>query len=353
MASTAGENARLQRLATGAQRAAIANKLTTSPLASRNRGLIVNAGISKEAYFQSRSNNEPLWDTLKFNTPANSPSKVSDAKYLWADSTTSKGMFATSTYLTSTNVNEKGKNVLTAAQQLAQYERYGFVFHYNPTTIEMAYSGIADMDYTMLTSGREAFNLLGTQATQSTISFNIVLNRIHDMKYFNPETQRLRPSIRENEWSGRFPIGAEQQDLFNKGTMYDVEFFLRTVMQVPISTYLSARNVSWDKKTADIGFLTGIPVELHLGKSMRYLVRIDGFRLNHVIFNERMVPMFTEMSIQASRIPDYAADTAYRPEPVASSKNTNKPGSSWIDQYNNTPDTYFDYGNSQEVTINY
>ena len=58
-------------------------------------------------------------------------------------------------------------------------------------------------------------------------------------------------------------------------------------------------------KTADMGFVIPRPVELHLGNKLRYLVYINGFSLNHVIFDERMVPMFTTLSVTANRVPDY------------------------------------------------
>jgi len=172
----------------------------------------------------------------------------------------------------------------------------------------MSYAGNPDFDVTMFTSGRESFNLLGAASTQSTISFNIVLNRIHDMKYFGG-TGLFKSTTKQTDWSGKVPTRKEQQQIYNKGTMYDIEYFLRTVMQVKIPAALKARN-SFDGQTADMGFLTGIPVDLHLGNGLRYWVRIDAFNLNHVIFNERMVPLFTEVSIQCSRIPDYAADSS-------------------------------------------
>jgi hypothetical protein len=172
----------------------------------------------------------------------------------------------------------------------------------------MSYAGNPDFDVTMFTSGREAFNLLGAASTQSTISFNIVLNRIHDMKYFF-RAGRFKGGVQPRDWAGKFPTAKEQEQIYNKGTMYDIEYFLRTVMQVKVPAALKSRN-SFDGQTADMGFLTGIPVDLHLGNGLRYWVRIDAFNLNHVIFNERMVPLFTEVSIQCSRIPDYAADAS-------------------------------------------
>lgn len=288
---------------------------------ANNRGILsTNAGIANDAYFNNFSSRinggRGLADVLQTKNLKNEAPIPFRADSLWTNSRSSKGMFVQSDFLTSTDVaivDDEESESLQTARSLDTGQKYGFQFHYNPTTIDMAYQGLADIDYTMFTSGREAFNLLGTQATQSTISFNLVLNRLLDRRYFDPDTERLRPDVRPTDWAGRFPRTIiEEKEMYRKGTMYDIEFFLRTVMQVPISAYLKERNSlflagSRGSQTADVGFLTGVPVELHLGKSLRYLVRVDSFSLKHIMFSEDMVPLFTEVAIQCSRIPDYAA----------------------------------------------
>jgi hypothetical protein len=81
--------------------------------------------------------------------------------------------------------------------------------------------------------------------------------------------------------------------------MYDIEYLLRTLMGTTMSSYLRGEN------TADMGWLPAIPVELHLGKSLRYLGTINNINLNHIIFDERMVPLFTTVDIGFARLPDY------------------------------------------------
>lgn len=344
-----GSDRKFLALAKEAETKQVNALLNANPIARRDKQLIVNAGIAKEAYFRNfGTKSDGYWDALGMNNPANIPQPSGNASALWTGSSSSKGMFATSRYLSDTSAGDAGQ--LSAAQQLAEYERYGFYFHYNPTTVQMGYAGIPDIDYTMFTSGREAFNLLGVQATQSTVSFNLVLNRINDMKYFTDYSGKFDSTVKSSDWAGRFPTSGEQRDIYNKGTMYDIEFLLRTVMQVPIKSFLTKRNASWDGKTADIGFLTGVPVELHLGKSLRYLVRVDALSLDHVIFNERMVPIFTNVSVNCSRIPDYAADTSatYSASQPPTTKKPNKPGSSRPGQYNSNPN-----GDSSSITRKY
>jgi hypothetical protein len=95
----------------------------------------------------------------------------------------------------------------------------------------------------------------------------------------------------------------EEQDIYNKGTMYDLEFLLRVLMGTTMDSYLRGEN------TADMGWLPAIPVELHLGKSLRYLGVVNSLNINHMIFNERMVPLFSTVDIAFARLPDYPGGT--------------------------------------------
>jgi hypothetical protein len=81
--------------------------------------------------------------------------------------------------------------------------------------------------------------------------------------------------------------------------MYDIEFLLQTMFSYsPLATEL--RN-----KTSDIGYLGAFPVEMHLGNKLRYVVIIDAINVRHAIFDHRMVPIYSTVSITARRIPDY------------------------------------------------
>ena len=66
----------------------------------------------------------------------------------------------------------------------------------------------------------------------------------------------------------------------------------------------SLRNI----KTADLGWVGAMPVELHLGPGLRYWGTLAGLTVNHVLFNERMVPMFSTVRIDFNRLPDYQWD---------------------------------------------
>lgn len=184
-------------------------------------------------------------------------------------------------------------------------DRRIFQFHYNPGSINMAYNGVPDIDVTMYTAGIERFNLWNQ--SKSTISFELLLNRMPDMKYIDPTAANYRKSgvNYATEVYDRNPVNAELQDIHEKGTMYDVEFLLRVLLGYQLKSQLRG-----GKLTSDVGWITPRPVELHLGSSLRYLVNIVSLNLNHVIFNERMVPMFTTVSITGTRIPDFDSTTS-------------------------------------------
>lgn len=273
-----------------------------------------NIPAVREAYFLDRKvdnrDGEEKIVSMGFSEfeRSNQPRKaVTDARDLWANGISSKGMFQTWTppngvYAGNNFIDGYDKNNVLGK---ATFQKYGFQFLYNPGTIAMTYSGNVDVDIALLLSGREKFNPVSTKATQSTISFEILLNRMLDMKYYDKTTGRLQPGQNASViYGGRAPTAKDQADIVNKGTMYDVEFLLKTLFGFEVPSQL--RN----EKTADMGFVIPRPVELHLGNKLRYLVYVEGFALNHVIFDERMVPLFTTLSITANRVPDYGSEIA-------------------------------------------
>jgi hypothetical protein len=176
-------------------------------------------------------------------------------------------------------------------------KNYGFQFMYNPATVSMDYVSSPGVDMGLQTSGREKFNIVGTNKTMSTITFTLVINRMFDMKYY--DSTGVLKANGAKAYGGRVPTGGEQKDIFNKGTMYDVEYLLRTLLGFTLKSFIRSGD------TADIGYLGARPVELHLGKSLRYWGTVTSVGLNHVIFNENMVPLFTNVSISFSRLPDF------------------------------------------------
>lgn len=177
--------------------------------------------------------------------------------------------------------------------------RYGFQFHYNPTKFTMNYAGQPDIDLGLLASGNDPFNLTGASVSQSTISnFVIPINRVADMSYYDPKTKHLKAGISEKLYAPRQPSLAEQERIYEYGTMYDIEYLLSAVLGFKMET-------KYRKLTSDLGFIAGRPVEIILGKNLHYLGWISGISVNHEIFDQRMVPTWSTVSLTINRIPDY------------------------------------------------
>lgn len=267
-------------------------------------GLVYNVGSVNEAYL---SNNPNFIEELTTLSQSNSPSAITNASQLWANGKTNKGMIQPYTKLseqmklTTVDLPNSQSGVSYSTKRLPPT---AFQFLYNPASVDMQYNGMLGVDPNFEASGLDKFNPLGVYS-QSTISFNILINRMFDMKYYDRTTGVLAEQYQNtNLYKPRQPELDEQKDIYKKGTMYDVEHLLRAVLGFGMSVYLG-RNMS-DGQTADIGFITGIPVELHLGSNLRYLGNVTQLGITHVLFDERMVPIFTNLSISFHRLIDPA-----------------------------------------------
>jgi hypothetical protein len=254
----------------------------------------------KDAYFKALSSNGGAANGLPALYVSNQPTKITDANQLWTAAKGSKGMFQTWTppsadYATSLAAGEG----LNSNQQLVPdgtLQRYGFQFNYNPMMVKMTYGGVPDVDVNTLATDK--FNLFSTAVFQSSISMDLTFIRLFDMTHLTAEGAIKDGSA--DAWPIT-PTAEQAREIYNKGTMYDLEFLLQTIVGLKFPTQLRG-------ETADIGFLTGRPVELHLGKSLRYLVQLTSFGVVHTHFDERMVPLRTEVSLEARRIPDYSGE---------------------------------------------
>jgi hypothetical protein len=260
----------------------------------------------KELYF---TENSSYTDNVLFTTSGNRPSvEIDRASKLWKSaSQNGKGMIQTYVMPIATDTNGKPANPELYTVRDINKSRYGFRFIYNPGTISMTYAGTPAVDVGLEVSGRDKIPLIGSAASSSTLTFNLLINRMNDMKYlhslnskedsFQRGTFTAQPDFKD--LYGVAPSTEELMQIRDRGTMYDIEFLLRTLIGYALPSQL--RNFT----TADIGYLGAYPVELHLGKSLRYLVTINSFDLEHTIFTKDMVPVFTNMRITCNRLPDF------------------------------------------------
>lgn len=260
------------------------SKISTLPLQ-------YNVGAVKEAYFTSAKGFTDLIETSYTNKAAT----ITNASQLWKIAGGHKGMIQTWGEI---QVGQQFKDVTDKTAQLS-LQNYGFQFLFNPASINMGYSGIPDVDITMYTSGKAMTNLWSPNSFQSNITFDIVLNRMFDMKYYDKEAQKIASKYNvDNLYVGKKPSAEDQRLISERGTMYDMEFLLSTTLGFK-------QNTKWRGATSDLGWVSAMPVELHLGKNLRYLVVIGGVNVNHVIFDERMVPILSVVKLSCQRIPDY------------------------------------------------
>lgn len=272
-----------------------ASKVTATPasafgnMASAAGSLQYNASMVNEAYLSSRTSY-----LSRMGIAGNKPAAISAVQNLWTSGKANKGMIVTAA--ATLEAWNSGSQSPTSSTPFGNHN-YGFQFAYNPGTVNMSYYTSPNIDVTMMTSGQDLFNLAGTSGSQGSVTFQILINRIFDMQYYD-SNGNLKTEYKSNY--AKPPANTQdEKDLYNKGTMYDVEYLLRTLMGTTMSSYLRGTN------TADMGWLPAMPVELHLGKSLKYLGTVNGFTLNHIIFNEKMVPLFTTCDITFARLPDY------------------------------------------------
>jgi hypothetical protein len=188
------------------------------------------------------------------------------------------------------SIAEQQKNSLKIDKQM-----YGFKFLYNPTTVSMGWGVQTMMDPPYMASGDDAFNPISANLITSTVVFEVLLNRIADFNQLNSD----------GSFTGNNPYGQtdvpveERKQIYDRGTMYDLEYFFKTI-NGPRATFTSRFN----GLTADAGWLLPASLELHLGAGMRYRIRINEVSINHILFNNRMVPTLSSVRFVCGRYND-------------------------------------------------
>ena len=189
--------------------------------------------------------------------------------------------------------------------------KYGFKFLYNPQTVSMSWGLLQNMDPYYEATGMDKFQVVATGLLASTVSFELLLNRIKDFDYVG-EGGKLLSGFNSQPVPGVIPGGSanypypervEPEELamiYKKGTMYDLEYLLR-VINGPNADFKSDLS---GIMTADRAWLKPAIMELHLGDAMRYRVRITEFAVNHVIFNPKMVPILSTVKLSFNRFAD-------------------------------------------------
>lgn len=294
---------------------------STPKITDPNAPVKYNIPSVKTSYFR----NDALYTKPTADNPYNgvlfteggspaSAEMVRNANKLWLDATNHKGMIQTYAYWRtaggdgSTSGNKVDPNLpeYFGQSRALALEKFGFQFLYNPPTVRMGWSGAPVIDVGNVVSGNDTTPFIVPAASSSTLGFQILLNRTADLStisyYGVDEVVKNYKEIYGAEPED-VDIRTELTAMKNLGTMYDVEYLLKTL--VGFEMYSRLRN----RKTADIGFLMGYPVELHLGKDLRYLGTITQFEVVHEYFSRDMIPLRSYLDIAFERRIEPEANT--------------------------------------------
>jgi len=265
----------------------------TGPATPRTTWLY-NAPMIQHAYFNARSV-APSLQTSLTDLKGTTPEKFQDALTSAFKLKGTRGVIQMSSD-TAAYYKKQSKDKKTSLKA------YGFRFHYNPTSISMNYGQMGGQSPELLMSGRDQYNPLLPLEGGSGLQFDLYLNRIEDMNYVQKDgtlKSANGKTFSSTDLYSETVLTDDIKEIYNKGTMYDLEYLFKAV-HGNWGSYQSALR-GW---TSDIGWLNGVAVEFHLGNNMRYLCRINSVAVNHAIFNERMVPTLSTLHITASRFYD-------------------------------------------------
>jgi hypothetical protein len=135
------------------------------------------------------------------------------------------------------------------------------------------------------------------------VTFELYLNRILDMNYLQKEI--IQGNSDFSKGYGRNLTDTEKYGILYRGTEYDIEFLYRVLNGNPAgnSLLLSDEYNGTGGATADFGYTTAVPCWLWLNDNLRYFGAVASIQVNHVMFDLRMVPILSVVSITFSRYP--------------------------------------------------
>ena len=222
---------------------------------------------------------------------------------------------------------------------------YGFRFHYNPTSWTQN---------VQMTESIDPQNALGSKPINlplmggwAGVGLTVYVNRIIEMsmsveqlqqsgvwsndlsKYGDVGTPESNPVYVDadlldaaqganGDATGRAALARNRASIENKvtalnnyGTLADLEFLFKAVNGDGVRSYhrqfgFSKPPPGLDGKgdntiTADYGFLNAIPVRVWLGPHITFVGRITSVEISHLMFTERMIPKYSQVSLQIQR----------------------------------------------------
>lgn len=277
-----------------------------------------NAPMVRGAYFNPTS---IAAKSIDENNLSINYAPYQDALTAWKNAKPARGALQMDREFTQLQINNFDAS---NARTKLDLQMYGFKFLYNPKEVSMGWStqGFVDPEFVP----QDEAIPISTNMTASYVTFTLVINRIEDMNFLDKKgfvsaqskkfaftgeqnsTEGLDPAQRNRIYAANFIANSpypetvpldDLQEIYEKGTMYDLEYLFKTI-NGPAATFKN----KWGINTADRSYMRLAILELHLGNSLRYRGRISDLEVNHTIFNNRMVPLFSTVRISFARIND-------------------------------------------------
>ncbi len=296
----------------------------------------MNIPMVKSAYYQKGLNH--LQMTLAQNP---NYTYIDNGRKMWLGDNPGKGVIqADAQFL----ANYKNKTwVDNYGRPVENPDLYGFRFLYNPMTITQNWGVRSDVSPTFVGMGMDAAVPISPNLISSNISFELWINRIEDMNHIDANGWKkpgIQPRLAEgyqlddvdtnppqnNPWPMPGLPGSfndHLKEIYRKGTLYDLEYLFAA--QFPGTKRFKS---TLNGKTFDWGWLTGYSVEVHLGAGMRYRGRISDINVTHILFNERMVPLLSQIQLSIMRYPDVKQERDAVGSTTSSSSSSSSGGTS-------------------------
>lgn len=260
-----------------------------------------NVPLIKAAYFSPLLGINKNSDGWQFPTPPPSGmAATGDAINFW-QTTTGNGVTPGKGTFQMDRVTNTVETLATIKKGSAKPEKvdgnfYGFQFMYNPTTVNMTWGAIMGANPVYEAMALDPAIPFTSNLMSSTISFDILLNRIEDINVLNADG-KYKGNQNPYDWDVKED---ELKKIYAKGTMYDLEYLFKTLHGYASYTNF-ASSLNSATQTYDHGWLPIRPVELHLGSQLRYRVRVVDLTVKHSIFDKRMVPLLSVVSFTCAR----------------------------------------------------
>jgi hypothetical protein len=273
------------------------------------QGYKYNAPMVKYAYFNS-SDGYPL-ATAFTDYAARWPQKFKDGNKAFRPGAQNSRGVIQMTAATVWNINHQAP--LKKGEKGLDKTPFGFRFHYNPQFLTMSYGMANGVSAEEISSGKDNINPVVPLSSGSSFSVRIPLNRTEDLNFIRSDgTLDPKSGLEIFGENGLYPEDVsftELQAIYNKGTMYDIEFLFKACNggRKDYNSLLRGPN-------SDHGWISGAAVECHFGSNLRYLGQLVSVNINHIHFNERMVPILTYVDLQFKRFYDTPSKENIVPE---------------------------------------